>query len=435
MSEMSTVYVGMSADIIHPGHLNIIAEAAKLGVVTVGVLTDQAIASYKRLPYLNYEQRSLVVKALKGVDTIVPQETLDYVPNLEKLKPDFVVHGDDWVTGVQKHTRQRVVECLAQWGGIVIDIPYTQGISSSQLNERLKEIGTTPDIRLKRLRRLIEAKKPVRIMESHSGLTGLLIEHCSVEKNGVKREFDGMWSSSLTDSTSRGKPDIEAVDLTTRLHSINDMLECTTKPFIFDGDTGGKTEHFVYTVRTLERLGISAVIIEDKAGLKRNSLFGTDVNQVLEDKVLFCEKIASGKRAQITTDFMIIARLESLIAGLTVDDALERALAYCDAGADGVMIHSKEQTGTDIKEFCLRFRKEKPQIPIVLVPTTYNSFKEEVLIEWGANVIIYANHMLRSAYPAMLETAKSILENERSLEVDSKCMSIKQILTLIPGVE
>lgn len=432
---MKIVYVGMSADIIHPGHLNIIAEATKLGKVIVGVLTDEAIASYKRLPYLNYEQRSLVVQALKGVDCIIPQETLDYVPNLEKLKPDYVVHGDDWLSGVQKQTRERVVACLEQWGGKVVDIPYTQGISSSQLNQRIKEIGTTPDIRLKRLRRLINAKKPIRIMESHSGLTGLIIEHCTVDKDGTKLEFDGMWSSSLTDSTSKGKPDIEAVDLTTRLHSINDMLECTTKPFIYDGDTGGKTEHFVYTVRTLERLGISAIIIEDKAGLKRNSLFGTEVEQILEEKVAFCEKIASGKRAQITQDFMIIARLESLIAGYTIDDALDRAFAYCNAGADGVMIHSKEKSGEDIKEFCMRFRKNKPHTPIVLVPTTYNSIKEEELVKWGANIIIYANHMLRSAYPAMMKTAEMILENSRSLEVESLCMPINQILTLIPGVE
>lgn len=278
--EKKKVYVGMSADIIHPGHLNIIHEAQKLGSVTVGVLTDAAIASYKRLPYLNYEQRSLIVQNLKGVDAVIPQTTLDYVPNLELLKPDFVVHGDDWKEGVQKETRQHVISTISQWGGKVIDVPYTKGISSTQLNTKLKEIGTTPEIRLKRLRRLIEAKKVVRICESHSGLTGLIIENTSVEVNGVKREFDGMWSSSLTDSTSKGKPDIEAVDLTTRLHDLNDTLECTTKPVIFDGDTGGKIEHFVFTVRTLERLGISAIIIEDKVGLKKNSLFGTDAVQV-----------------------------------------------------------------------------------------------------------------------------------------------------------
>ena len=293
--EKKTVYVGMSADMIHPGHLNIIKEASKLGTVIVGVLTDAAIASYKRLPYLNYDQRAEIVANIKGVDRVIPQTTLDYVPNLRMLKPDFVVHGDDWKEGVQKMTRQRIIEAMAEWGGKVIDIPYTQGISSTAMNKRLKEIGTTPEIRLKRLRRLIEAKDIVRILESHNGLTGLIIENTSVEVDGRKMEFDGMWASSLTDSTSKGKPDIEAVDITTRLHDLNDALEVTTKPIIFDGDTGGKLEHFIFTVRTLERLGISAVIIEDKVGLKQNSLFGTDAVQTQDSVEGFSAKIRAGK--------------------------------------------------------------------------------------------------------------------------------------------
>ncbi len=429
------VYVGMSADIIHPGHLNIIHEAQKLGDVIVGVLTDAAIASYKRLPYLNYEQRSLVVKNLKGVTEVIPQTTLDYRPNLEKIKPDYVVHGDDWKEGVQKETRQKVIDTMAKWGGKVIDIPYTQGISSSQLNQKLKEIGTTPEIRLKRLRRLIDAKPIVRICESHSGLTGLIIENTSVNVNGQKREFDGMWSSSLTDSTSKGKPDIEAVDLTTRLHDLNDALECTTKPVIFDGDTGGKIEHFVFTVRTLERLGISAVIIEDKVGLKKNSLFGTDAIQTQDSIEHFCEKIHAGKQAQITHDFMIIARIESFIAGKGLEDALKRANAYIEAGADGIMIHSKDKSGEDIKSFCKELRKTHASIPIVVVPTTYNHITEEELAQWGVNIVIYANHMLRSAYPAMVNTAKSILSNGRSYEANDMCMPVKEILELIPGTK
>lgn len=433
--EKKKVYVGMSADIIHPGHLNIIHEAQKLGKVTVGVLTDAAIASYKRLPYLNYEQRSLIVQNLKGVDAVIPQTTLDYVPNLELLKPDFVVHGDDWKEGIQKETRQHVIATISKWGGKVIDVPYTKGISSTQLNAKLKEIGTTPEIRLKRLRRLIESKKVVRICESHSGLTGLIIENTSVEVNGVKREFDGMWSSSLTDSTSKGKPDIEAVDLTTRLHDLNDTLECTTKPVIFDGDTGGKIEHFVFTVRTLERLGISAIIIEDKIGLKKNSLFGTDAVQVQDSIEGFCAKIKAGKRAQITEDFMIIARIESFIAGKGLDDAMERALAYIEAGADGIMIHSKHKSGADIKDFCAALRKVNNSIPIVVVPTTYNHITDDELADWGVNIVIYANHMLRSAYPAMLNTAKSILANGRSYEANELCMPVKEILELIPGTK
>lgn len=430
-----TVYLGMSADIIHPGHLNIIKEATKLGRVVVGVLTDEAIASYKRLPYLNFDQRSLVVKNLKGVDEVIPQTTLDYVPNLEKIKPDYVLHGDDWKEGVQKETRQRVIDTLAKWGGKVIDIPYTKGISSSMLNEKLKEIGTTPEVRLKRLRRLIAAKPLLRILESHNGLTGLIIENTSVDINGRKREFDGMWSSSLTDSTSKGKPDIEAVDLTTRLHDLNDALECTTKPIIFDGDTGGKPEHFVFTVRTLERLGVSAIIIEDKVGLKKNSLFGTDVEQTQADPEEFALKIQAGKRAQLTSDFMIIARIESFIAGKDLEDALHRADVYVKAGADGIMIHSKDKSGEDIKSFCESFRKIHPNVPIVVVPTTYSHIPEEELQKWGANIVIYANHMLRSAYPAMVNTAKSILTHGRAYEANEFCMPISSILELIPGTK
>ena len=435
MQQKKIVYVGMSADIIHPGHLNILHEAQKYGRVIVGVLTDEAIASYKRLPYLNYEQRSAVVKDLKGVSEVVPQTTLDYRPNLEKIRPDFVVHGDDWKEGIQAKTRQDIIDKLSEWGGKVIDVPYTKGISSTMLNEKLKELGTTPDIRLKRLRRLINAKKIVRICESHSGLTGLIIENTAVTVNNIRHEFDGMWASSLTDSMSKGKPDIEAVDLTTRLHDLNDALEVTTKPIIFDGDTGGKPEHFIFTVRTLERLGISAIIIEDKTGLKKNSLFGTDAIQEQDSIENFCMKIRAGKRAQITQDFMIIARCESLIAGKSVDDALERSQAYIAAGADGIMIHSKNDSGEDIRMFCQRFREQDLTTPIVVVPTTYNQVTEEELASWGANVVIYANHMLRAAYPAMVKCAESILKHGRSYEANEMCMSIKDILHLVPGSE
>ena len=346
------VYVGMSADLIHPGHLNIIKEAAKLGSVVIGLLTDKAIASYKRLPYLEYSQRKIVIENIKGVKEVIPQETLDYRPNLEALKPDFVVHGDDWKDGIQSKTRQNVIDTLQNWSGELIEIPYTEGISSTKLNNALKEIGTTPDIRLKRLRRLIKSKSIVRIIEAHNGLAGLIIEHTKVNVEGETREFDGMWASSLTDSTAKGKPDIEAVDITARITNINDLMEVTTKPIIFDGDTGGKTEHFVFTLRTLERLGVSAIIIEDKIGLKKNSLFGTDVDQSQDTKEGFSEKIRAGKKAQITNDFMIIARIESLILKGGMDDAISRARSYIDAGADGIMIHSKENTPDEILEFC-----------------------------------------------------------------------------------
>ena len=430
------VYLGMIADIMHPGLINIINEGAKYGDVIIGLYTDKAIATHKRLPYLTYEQRETVVRSIHGVADVVPQDDWSYVPNLVKYKPDYIIHGDDWLEGPDKYIRDEVFKVMEGLGGKVIEIPYTKGITSSGLAEELESLGTTPQARLKSLRRLITAKPIVRIMESHCGLTGLIIEHTKVEVGNEIREFDGMWASSLTDSTSKGKPDIEAVDLTTRLHDLNDSLEVTTKPVIYDGDTGGKTEHFVFTVRTLERLGVSAVIIEDKVGLKQNSLFGTDAVQTQDTIEGFCAKIKAGKEAQVTRDFMIISRCESLIAGKSVEDALERCHAYVAAGADGIMIHSKNKDGMDIKEFCQRFREVDNHTPIVAVPTTYGQFTEAELAEWGINIVIYANHMLRSAYPAMVKCAERILETTRCQEASEEyCMPIKQILNLIPGTK
>ena len=430
------VYLGMIADIMHPGLINIISEGAKYGDVMIGLYTDKAITTHKRLPYLTYEQRKNVVEHIQGVAQVVPQDDWSYVPNLKKYKPDFIIHGDDWVEGPDKYIREEVFQVMKEQGGKVIEIPYTPGISSSGLAEEFAKMGTTPQARMKTLRRLITAKPIVRILESHSGLTGLIIENTSIQKGNKTLEFDGMWASSLTDSTSKGKPDIEAVDLTTRLHDLNDTLEVTTKPVIFDGDTGGKPEHFPFMVRTLERLGISAVIIEDKIGLKQNSLFGTEAKQTQDTIEGFCDKIRIGKAAQVTRDFMIIARIESLIAGKTVEDALLRALAYVSAGADGIMIHSRNKDGEDIHEFCMRFREQDSHTPIVVVPTTFNHITEDEFAEWGVNIVIYANHMLRSAYPAMVHCAESILEHSRCKEASEEyCMPIKEILTLIPGTK
>lgn len=427
-----TVYVGMSADLIHPGHLNIIKEARKLGDVIVGLLADAAIASYKRLPYLTYEQRKTVVENLAGVKKVVPQETLDYVPNLRKYKPDYVVHGDDWKTGVQRETRARVIKTLKQWGGKLVEPKYTPGISSTMLNIAVREVGTTPQVRMRMLRRLLNAKRLVRIIETHNGLSGLVAENVRVVTGRCEKEFDGMWLSSLTDSTAKGKPDIECVDLTSRINTLNDILEVTTKPIIYDGDNGGIAEHFVFMVRTLERLGVSAVIIEDKKGLKQNSLLETGNMQQREDVKDFCSKITSGKHSQVTDDFMVIARIESLILNAGIEDALLRAKAYIKAGADGIMIHSKKQTPDEIFGFCQEYSKFNNRVPLVAVPSTYSQVTEQELAKAGVSIVIYANQLLRSAYPAMLKTAKSILKNERAEEAGKYCMSIRKIVTLIP---
>jgi len=427
------VYVGMSADIIHPGHLNVIRRAAELGKVTVGVLTDAAVASYKRLPYMTYEQRKEVVASLKGVDRVVPQEQLDYVPNLLKYRPDYVVHGDDWQEGVQKYVRQAVIDTLATWGGELVEVPYTRGISSTQLNHALKGIGTTPDIRRNKLRRLLDAKPIVRLLEAHNGLTGLIVENIGINTEKGRREFDGIWAGSLTESTAKGKPDIEAVDVSARVSTLNDLIEVTTKPIVYDADTGGRQEHFQYTVRTLERLGVSAAIIEDKTGLKKNSLLGNDVVQYQDSIEDFASKISAGKKAQVTNDFMIIARIESLILEKGLEDALKRARAYIDAGADGILIHSRAKTPDEIYAFCSEYKHFPRKVPLFVVPTTYNTVTEDELVEAGVDVVIYANHLIRAAYPAMVKTAKSILIHQRSSEADSMLIPIKETLELIPG--
>ena len=432
---MKTVYVAMSADLIHRGHINIIKEAAKYGEITIGLLTDKAIASYKRVPLMKYEEREAVVIEIKGVSKVVPQHTLDYEKNLRELKPDYIIHGDDWKKGIQRKVRDKIVKIIKEWKGELIEVPYTQGISSTKLNEAMKEIGTTPNIRLSLLKRILDAKKLIRVNEAHNGLSGLITEHIKIKRDDVLIEFDAMWSSSLTDSTAKGKPDIEAIDMTSRMNTVNDIFEITTKPMLFDADTGGKPEHFSLSVKSLERLGVSAVVIEDKVGLKKNSLLSDDTVQHQSKIEDFQEKISIGKNSQVTSEFMIIARIESLILNAGMQDALERAKCYIEAGADGIMIHSKMKKPDEIFEFCEKFEKFRNNIPLMVVPSSFNSVYESEWEKRGVNIVCYANHMLRSAYPAMLDTAQLILKNGRSYEASKNCMSINEILDLIPGTK
>ena len=425
----------MSGDMVHHGHINIINQAALHGRVTVGLLTDEAIASYKRLPFLQFEERRAVIEALKGVEEVVPQTTLDYRPNLEKYQPDVVVHGDDWKTGVQAKVREQVIETLAKWHGKLIDVPYTPGISSTKLNKAVQAIGTTPDRRRAQLKRLLGVKSMVRVLETHSGISSLIAENLEVEVKGQIRSFDAVWSSSLTDSTNKGKPDIEAVDTTDRAQTISNIFEVTTKPMIYDGDTGGKPEHLAFTIRTLERLGVSAIVIEDKTGLKKNSLFGTDVAQTQDGVEEFCAKINAGKKAQITDDFLVFARCESLILDKGMADAVHRCRKYLESGADGIMIHSRNEDGAEILEFCEHYKDFGAGKPLIVVPSSFDRITETEFEKAGVNIVIYANHMLRAAYPAMYDVARKILINERCFDVRSQCLSINEILEMIPGTK
>ncbi len=430
--ENRTVYMCFSTDIIHSGHISIIKKASKLGKLTVGVLSDEAVASYKRFPLVPCEERKTLFENISGVSQVIEQKELSYSAILKELRPDFVVHGDDWKSGFQKPVRDEVVEVLAQYGGRLIEFPY----SSDEKYEELERISraqlSMPDFRRGRLKKLISMKGCVSALEAHSGITGLIAENTKVLQDGKTYQFDAMWVSSLCDSTAKGKPDIELVDMTSRFRTIDDIMEVTTKPIIFDGDTGGLTEHFVYTVKSLERMGVSMVIIEDKTGLKKNSLFGTEVEQTQDSIENFCAKIRAGKSAQKTKDFMICARIESLILERGMEDALERAIAFSQAGADAIMIHSRKKSPSEIFEFVEKFRKEDAVTPIVVVPTSFNSVTESEFKKRGVNVVIYANQLTRSGFPAMQKVARTILENHRAQEADEMCMSIKDIITLIP---
>ena len=431
IKKQKTVYVPMAADVLHHGHINIINTANALGRVVIGLYDDTLIASYKRVPLMELEKRRLVVENIRGVDEVIVQSVTNFDDVIKKLRPDYVVHGDDWKSSSQKKMRTHILELISEWGGELVEPTYTEGISSTALIESKKKNGVTSDARRKIFRRLLSIRPIVRILEAHNGLTGLIVEKTS---HGPE-QFDGMWLSSLTHSASKGKPDIQYVDVTTVSQTLNEIFDVTTKPMIVDADNGGLVEHFKFMVRSLERLGVSAVIIEDKIGVKRNSLFGTAVSQTQDSIENFCHKISSGKSAQVTDDFMVIARIESLILKQGQDDAIKRALAYINAGADGIMIHSKEQTPTEIISFIKEFRTLDKITPLIVVPSTYNSITEQELIDLGVNVVIYANHLLRSAYPSMVSTAESILENNRCYEANKLCLPIKEVLTLIPTPE
>lgn len=429
--EKKLVYTCFTTDVIHEGHLNIIREAKKYGDVIIGVLADKVMVRFNRCPMLAQEERIEMIRKIDGVIDVILQENIMYDDVIDRLHPKYIIHGDNWLNEPMLAIRKHVCERVQEYGGIVIDVPYTYNDEVKLADMRVREKLAMPEYRRKRLKQLIELCPIVKTIEVHSGLTGLIAEKTIVENDGELDQFDAMWISSLCDSTAKGKPDIELVDMTSRYRTIDDVMEVTTKPIIFDGDTGGQVEHFVYTVRTLERMGVSAIIIEDKKGLKKNSLFGTEVEQTQDTVEHFCEKIRAGKQIQLTDDFMIIARVESLILEKGMEDALMRARKYRDAGADGIMIHSRKNNPEEIIEFCDRFRFEDKKTPLVVVPTSFNSITEAELKEHGVNIVIYANQLTRSAFPAMEQTARDILKYHRAKEVEERLMPIKDIISLI----
>jgi len=431
MKKLKTVYVGLSADILHKGHINILKTASTYGQVVVGLLTDRAISSYKNIPYLDYEKRKVVVENIKFVKKVIPQKSLDYVENLNLIKPEYVVHGDDWKRGVQKKTRDRVIKTLKKWSGKLIEPNYTKNISSTSIKKDLNNLISSPQNRVSRLKRLMRSKNIVRILESHNALTGLIIEKTNIIKNKKTIEFDGMWSSSLTDSATKGLPDNSSLSFSSRISTLNDIMDVTSKPLVFDADNGGQIEHLAFLIRSLERSGVSAIIMEDKVGLKKNSLFKNQTGAKQDKPHLFAKKIKKICNSRQSQDFMVIARIESFILGKGLKDALNRAEVYSKAGADAILIHSKEKTPVEIFSFAKEFKKSKYFIPLVSVPSTYSKVYEKDLIKNGFKLVIYANQLLRAAYPAMQNTAKTILRNKRAFEADKKIIPIKEIINLI----
>lgn len=428
---MPVVYTALGTDVIHEGHLNILKHAQEYGTVIVGALSDKALIRYSRFPTVSQEERVKLYESLEGVSCVIIQDDYLYDDVIATLKPDYVVHGDNWQNGPERAIRNNIEGLLTTYGGTLIEVPYTRSEQARKVDQQLREKLAMPEYRRRRLRQLLAISPTVKVIEAHDGLTGLIAEKTVVDHNGRLDQFDGMWVSSLCDSTERGKPDIELVDMSARLRTVDDIMEVTTKPIILDGDTGGLTEHFVYNVRTLERMGVSAVIIEDKTGLKKNSLFGTEVKQTQAPIEDFCAKISAGKKVQLTDDFMIIARIESLILERGMEDALTRAFAFRDAGADGIMIHSRKKDPAEIYEFCDRFREKDTTTPIVVVPTSFNGATEEELASHGINIVIYANQLIRAAFPAMQKTARGILRAHRAREVDEQLLPFKDIIRLI----
>jgi phosphoenolpyruvate phosphomutase len=433
MIDQKTVFVVMSAEIFHPGHLNIIKVARDLGEVTVGLATDRFNARYKRLTLMSYEDRKAIVENINGVKNVIAQDTLDLAPILRELRPDYFVHGDDWKFGPLKAVRQQVLEVMQEWGGVLVEPPYTEGISSTKLNAAWRSIGATPETRIRHFRRMLEFQPVVRLLEVHNSLSGIIIERTLVEGNERDKEFDGMWYSDLTDSLAKGKPNSSFVDLTSRINTIHGILESTTKPLIVEAGNGGITEHFVSTVKTLERLGVSAVVIADKVGYE-GAVFSLNGNEpVQEDVNDFARKIASGKKTQVNKDFSIITQINSLVMHEDVENALRRARVYIEAGVDALMIHSNVETLTDFFEFCRSYRNLEDKVPLLAAIPARSSLDEDQLISAGVQFIVYPDQLLRAAYTSMLNAAKTLLIQARASDVDELYAPISEICDFVPG--
>ena len=429
------IYLGLTADLIHAGHINIINEALKYGQLLIGLITDQAISKEKRLPLLSYFDRKALLLNIKGVKDIVPQEDWDYSINLQKYKPDFFIHGDDWNTSEYKIIKNNCINVLSAYGGKLIEIAHTPNINSDLVVDKIRKLKNVSSLRQNTLKRLLQSKSFIKIIEVHSPMSAMIIDNLKINNERGSNFFDGFWSSSLSDSTLFGRPDIESLDIASRLNMINNIFHATTKPLVMDIDTGGLLEHLEINIKTIEQAGVSAVVIEDKKGLKKNSLFGNEVIQHQEDVKVFQEKIKLINTIKVNDNFLCIARIESLILDKGLEDALHRASSYVDAGADMVLIHSRKKTPDEVFLFANEFKRDHPNIPLACIPTSFYTVTEGLLQDKGFNLSIYANHLIRASYKHMEKIAKSILTYQTSQYIEEDIESVKDILNLIPGTK
>ncbi len=404
-----TVYVGMSADLVHPGHINLLREAASLGRVTVGLLTDRAISSYKRMPFLTFEQRRAVIEHIAFVTAVVPQDTLDYTDNLRLLRPDFVVHGDDWRNGVQAQTRRRVLDVLREWGGTLVEPPYTEGISSTALRMAAMDIGFAPGVRQRRLRRMLDCKPLVRVMQAHDGLSAHIVDRLEETTQGAPREYDAIWVDSLAGAPIRGKPDPLPFDLSSRLVTLHEILDATTKPLICNAGGAGHAAGVTAAVRTLERIGVSAIVIDTEVTDRRAVPAMAASAPPQDDMAAFIREIAAARDARVTPDFMIIARINDRTRDCGADRMMARAAAGVDAGADAVMCDSDPVNPDGIFDLCRRYRRLMNGHPLLVGLSGTEGLQEHDLASAGASMVVYTDTLLRAAREAMISAASQVL--------------------------
>jgi len=404
MASEKTVYVGMVGDMLHVGHINILKTAARLGRVTVGVLTDRAVVGYKRLPLLAFEDRVRVVESIADVAAVVPQKTLSYVENLRALRPDYVVHGDDWRYGDQvSRARAEVIATLGEWGGELVEVAYTKGISSTAIHRSGAADALFSGTRQGRLRRLLAAKPTLRIVEAHSGLSAKIA--AEVRGPDGATGFDAVWQSGLTDAIHRGKSDGGAVDRGRRLQAVEEILDAGPLPLIYDGRAAGRPETVFDLTRALDKAGVSALCLGDRSDPDRTGPEMSPAETVAQ--------IEAVRAACPTGAVMAISRIVVAAPGNggsgALDRALDRALALLEAGSDAVMFDSAADTAEPILDIAARLRRQRRDVPLFAAQSDRWGAPIHRFENAGIDAVVYETHLLRATVAPMRRAATALL--------------------------